>query len=65
MPDTFENQRTFPQSRTQMNGLGFPISRIVVLISLATGIATDLALGPYKGKETGETALFHSLWERL
>jgi Transposase DDE domain len=25
----------------------------------------DLALGPYQGKETGETALFRTLWDRL
>jgi len=65
MPDTLENQRAFPQSRAQKSGVGFPIVRMVVLISLATGVACDLALGPYKGKETGETALFRTLWERL
>jgi hypothetical protein len=65
MPDTPENQRAFPQSRSQGVGLGFPLVRIVALISLATGVARDLALGPYRGKETGETALFRALWDRL
>jgi Transposase DDE domain len=65
MPDTPENQAAFPQSKAQGIGLGFPLARIVVLISLATGVVRDLALGPYKGKETGETALFRALWDGL
>ena len=65
MPDTPENQDAFPQSRSQGIGLGFPLVRMVGLISLTTGVVHDLALGPYKGKETGETALFRTLWDRL
>jgi hypothetical protein len=45
--------------------LGFPIARLVALISLATGAVADLAIGPYKGKETGETALLRALLNRL
>jgi hypothetical protein len=65
MPDTAENQQAFPQSRSQGVGLGFPLVRMVAIISLATGVVHDLALGPYRGKETGETALFRTLWDRL
>jgi hypothetical protein len=65
MPDTVDNQRAFPQPRAQKPGVGFPLARIVALISLATGVVHDLAIGPYKGKETGETALFRTLWDRL
>jgi hypothetical protein len=65
MPDTPDNQRAFPQSSAQGIGLGFPLVRMVVIISLATGVARDLALGPYQGKETGETALFRTLWGSL
>ena len=65
MPDTVANQQAFPQSKVQGQGLGFPLVRLVVIISLATGVVHDLATGPYQGKETGETALFRSLWERL
>jgi hypothetical protein len=65
MPDTTRNQRVFPQSRSQGVGLGFPLARLLVLISLATGLVRDLAVGPYAGKETGETALFRQLWDRL
>jgi hypothetical protein len=46
-------------------GLGFPLVRIVAIIALATGVVRDLALGPYQGKETGETALFRTLWSGL
>ena len=65
MPDTVKNQQEFPQSNTQKPGLGFPVARLVAIISLATGVVRDLALGPYKGKETGETALFRTLMEGL
>jgi hypothetical protein len=65
MPDTPENQAAFPQSKAQGIGLGFPLARLVAMISLATGVVRDLALGPYKGKETGEPALFRKLWDSL
>lgn len=65
MPDTPENQAAFPQSKAQGIGLGFPLARLVAMISLATGVVRDLALGPYQGKETGEPALFRTLWDSL
>jgi Transposase DDE domain/Insertion element 4 transposase N-terminal len=65
MPDTSANQRAYPQSKAQGIGLGFPLVRLVALISLATGVVRDLAMGPYQGKETGETALFRALWGGL
>ena len=65
MPDTAANQRAFPQNPAQKPGLGFPIARLVALVSLATGVVSDLAIGPYLGKETGETALLRRLWDRL
>ena len=65
MPDTAANQAEYPQSRSQQPGLGFPIARVVALISLASGAVLDLALGRYAGKNTGETALFRQLWRSL
>ncbi len=65
MPDTPENQKTYPQNPVQQEGLGFPIVRILLMLSLATGMATGMALGPYSGKETGETALLRQLLDRL
>jgi hypothetical protein len=65
MPDTIENQAAFPQPPTQKPGLGFPLIRMVVLLSLASAMLTGMALGPYEGKETGETALFRQLLDRF
>ena len=61
MPDTPENQEAYPQLPLQQKGLGFPIARVVMLMSLATGMVKDMAMGPYTGKETGETALLRQL----
>jgi len=61
MPDTQANQDEYPQHVAQKPGLGFPIVRLVVLLSLATAMVHSMALGPYAGKETGETALFRQL----
>ncbi|EMI53430.1 transposase IS4 family [Rhodopirellula sallentina SM41] len=57
MPDTQRNQAAYPQNREQKPGIGFPIARFVVVISLATACVIDCAITRYKGKETGETAL--------
>lgn len=65
MPDTAANQAEYPQSRSQKAGLGFPIARVVALLSLASGAVLDLAVGRYAGKNTGETALFRQLWRSL
>jgi len=61
MPDTPENQEAYPQSGTQRKGLGFPVARVVVLMSLASGMLKDMAIGPYRGKGVGETALLRQL----
>ena len=61
MPDTPANQEEYPQAASQKPGLGFPLVRLVLLLSLATGMVQGMALGPYAGKETGETALFRQL----
>jgi hypothetical protein len=65
MPDTSANQKAFPQHSNQKPGCGFPIARIVVLLSLATGCVLDAAIGAGKGKLTGEHALLRSLHGRL
>lgn len=65
MPDTPANQKAYPQLRSQQPGLGFPSVRMVVLFSLALGTVLDVALGPCKGKQTGEPSLFRSLHHQL
>ena len=65
MPDTPKNQRKYPQPPQQATGLGFPLARITVLLSLATGACHDLAIAPYQGKSTGETNLFRRMYDTL
>lgn len=61
MPDTPENQAKYPQQKAQKAGVGLPICRAAAIISLATACVMDLAIAPYKGKETGEAALLRSM----
>ena len=65
MADTTENQAEYPQSRNQKAGLGFPILRFVVLLSLATGTVLECAAGACRGKKTGEQSLFRQMWDPL
>lgn len=63
MADTADNQRRFPQHEQQDLGAGFPIARLVGVISLANGALLDVGMGPYQGKGTGEHGLFRELLE--
>jgi hypothetical protein len=65
MEDTLENQAEYPQSRSQKAGLGFPILRFVVLLSLSVGTVLECAIGPCRGKKTGEQSLFRQMWGAL
>ncbi|MEM9360739.1 MAG: IS4 family transposase [Pseudomonadota bacterium] len=60
--DTEANQKAYPQNSAQKPGIGFPIIRGVSLISMVTGLLVTLKLGPYAGKQSGETWL---LWQML
>jgi hypothetical protein len=63
MADTPANQEPFPQLTSQAVGVGQPIARACVVLSLATASVCDAAIGPYAGKETGETALLRQILE--
>jgi Transposase DDE domain len=65
MPDTPENQARYPQPSAQQPGIGFPLARVAVLLSLATGACHDLAVAPYAGKGTGETTLLRAMYDAL
>ena len=65
MPDTPENQAAYPQPVVQQEGIGFPLARLAVLLSLATGACHDLAIAPYAGKGTGETTLLRRMYDSL
>jgi hypothetical protein len=61
MPDTPDNREVFPQNPSQIPGVGLPIGRACAVTSLTTGCVCDLAIGPYAGKETSESALFRDI----
>lgn len=65
MPDTPENRDAFPPRRNQAHGVSFPIARLVVIFSLACGTVLEMALGPMRGRKTGENTLFRSLLAAL
>ena len=44
MPDTVENQKAYPQAKNQLPGCGFPLAKVSVIFSLATGAAVALAI---------------------
>jgi len=57
LADTPSNQKAYPQPKYQKEGLGFPISRLVGIISLTTGSIIDVNIGTFAGKGTGERLL--------
>jgi hypothetical protein len=65
MLDTPDNQAAYPQPRSQKPGLGFPMIRVVVLLTFATASLVGAACGRCRGKKTGETALFRELLDRI
>lgn len=66
MPDTQENQKAYPQPTAQKPGLGFPMMRVVAVMSLHCAAVLEVAFGPYAGKQSGETSLFRAgLLDRL
>ena len=52
-------------ARRRSPGIGFPLARVAVLLSLATGACHDLAIAPYAGKGTGETTLLRRMYDSL
>lgn len=63
MPDTAANQAEYPQQDAQKPGVGFPIARLVAIMSLTVGTVLDYAVGAYKGKGTGEHSLLRQIFD--
>lgn len=61
LPDTPNNQSKYPQHDQQLDGVGFPIIRVVAVTCFSSGAVLGLNMGPYKGKGTGEMSLFTKL----
>ena len=62
MPDTEENQETWPQSRSQKPGCGFRLVKLVGFLSLGSGALLELAEGNLRQHER---VLARQLWSRL
>jgi hypothetical protein len=62
MPDTPDNQRTYPQPKNQKPDCGFPVMRLVAVFSLASGAMLDVA---YDKLKVAERTLFRRLWPRF
>ncbi|HEY9821305.1 MAG TPA: IS4 family transposase [Candidatus Sericytochromatia bacterium] len=62
MSDTSKNQAEYPQHTNQATGCGFPIAKIIVMFSLATGAALEVLIAPFT---TGEVTLARQLYPKL
>jgi hypothetical protein len=60
--DTPQNQKAFPQPKSQKPGCGFPLVRLVGLLSLASGALLSFVTGTYL---QSELALASQLWAAL
>lgn len=61
MPDTAKLQAVYPQPKSQKEGLGFPICRLLAVICLHTGVILNASIGPCKGKGTDEKSLLRNV----
>jgi hypothetical protein len=62
LADTPANQKRYPQSKSQAEGCGFPLMRLLVLFSLASGAILALVKS---NKHQHELKLFRRVWEML
>ena len=62
LPDTPAHQKEYPQPSSQKPGCGFPVMRLVVLFSLASGALLEVAWGNLLSHDL---RVFAQLWELL
>jgi hypothetical protein len=62
LPDTPFNQAAYPQPGQQAPGCGFPVLKLVALMSLATGALVHYTCGTLSDHDQ---PLFHRLWPAL
>jgi DDE family transposase len=65
MPDTPENRIAYPPPPSTKPEIGFPMMRLVALISLSTGVVIDLAAAQMRGKGSGESSLLRQLLDNM
>lgn len=61
MPDTAENQTRYPQQCGQKPGLGFPICRMLGVVSLCSGAIINACVGRFSGKGGDEQSLLRGI----
>jgi len=62
LADTAQNQVEYPQPSTQKRGCGFPVMKLAVLFSLASGAILDVVSG---NLHAHDLRLFRQLWDCL
>lgn len=62
LPDTWKNQKRYPQPASQKPGCGFPVMKLVVLFSLGSGAILNVILGSLHHHDL---RLLHGLWDQL
>ncbi len=62
LPDTPANQKRFPQPTSQKPGCGFPVVRLVALLSLNSGAVLQIAVDSLRSHDL---RLFRRLWQFL
>ena len=62
LPDTKANQKAYPQPSGQKPGCGFPVMKLAVLFSLASGALLDVVMG---NLHSHDLRLLRQLWEQL
>jgi hypothetical protein len=62
LPDTPANQKAYPQPSGQKPGCGFPVLKLAVLFSLASGALLDVVTGSLHHHDL---RLFRRLWDGL
>jgi hypothetical protein len=65
MPDSAANRREFPLPGGQKPGVGFPMARVLVVLSLACGAVLTAVISRCRGKQTGECAALRSLHDQF
>ncbi len=65
MDDSIENRKEYSQHGNQNEGAGYPMMRLVALMSLSDGTIVDFAHAAHKGENTGEHALLRCLHKSI
>jgi hypothetical protein len=65
MPDTAANREDFDLPSGQKPGVGFPMARVLVVVSLACAAVLAAVIGRGRGKQTGECAALRGLHDQL